>query len=141
MFSDPHLYFIANLRIVMKELLCILPSLSDLRIIIGIPSAALGNDPTFRCQIQNISVCGDSLSEYNIKLCLFEGRCNLILYNFDAGMVTYHLSALLQCLCTAYIQTDGSLELQRASTGSRLRITEHNSNLFTQLIDKDHTAV
>lgn len=62
-------------------------------------------------------------------------------YDFDTYMIADHLAALLDGFHTAHIHADGRIELQCTAAGSRLRIAEHNSNLFTQLVDKDHTAV
>ena len=56
-------------------------------------------------------------------------------------MVTNHLSALLQSLSSADIHTDRWIELQCPSTRCCLRITEHNANLLTQLVDKDYNTV
>ena len=55
MFPDFHLYLSARLRIVAKELLCILPSLPDLGILIGIPRTALHHDPAVCRQIQDVA--------------------------------------------------------------------------------------
>jgi len=56
-------------------------------------------------------------------------------------MVTYHLTALLQCLHAADIHTDRCIELQGTSTGCSLRITEHYADLLTELVDKDYHTV
>ena len=56
-------------------------------------------------------------------------------------MVTDHLAALLQGLCPSDIKTYGSIELQSTSTSRCLRVAKHNTNLFTELIDKDYHTV
>ena len=56
-------------------------------------------------------------------------------------MVTDHLTRLLECLHAAHVQTHGRIELERTSTGGRLRITKHHTNLLTQLVNEDHDTV
>ena len=66
---------------------------------------------------------------------------HLVLNYFHTGVVSNHLTTLLQCFHTAYIHTDRCIEFQRTSTGCSFRIAKHHSNLLTKLVDKDHHAV
>ena len=69
------------------------------------------------------------------------GGAILFFTTLITGTVADDLAALLQCLDTAYIHTDGRVELQCTATGRSLRIAEHDTDLFTQLVDKDHGTV
>ena len=130
-----------DLRILSQEDLCILSSLANLAIIVGEPCTALLDDTKIHCQIQDVTLFGDSLSEHDIKFCFFKRRCHFILHDFDTGTVTDHFSTLFDRLGSSDIHTHGSVELQGTSTGGCLRITEHDTDLFTQLVDKDHDTV
>ena len=86
--------------------LCILTSLTDLFSVVCIPCTTLIDQINLRRKIQDISFSGNSFSEHDIKFCFLERRCNFILHDLHADMVTNHLSALLQSLSSADIHTD-----------------------------------
>ena len=65
-------------------------------------------------------------------------RCDLVLDDLDTHTVADDLAALFERLDTAYIHTDGRVKLQCTATGCNLRIAEHDTDFFTQLVDKDH---
>ena len=44
-------------------------------------------------------------------------------------------------LGSSYVKTNGRIELKGASTSGRLRVSEHNADLLTELVDKDHDTV
>jgi len=56
-------------------------------------------------------------------------------------MITNHLTCLLQGFHTTNIQSYGGIEFQCTSSGRSLRISEHNSNFLTKLVDKDNYAI
>lgn len=141
MLPDFHLDLPACLRVVPQKLLGVLPALSDLGIIVGIPCTALHHDAAVGCQIQDIAHCGDPLSKHDVKLRLPERRCDLVLYNFHSGPVADDLAALLQSLDPPDVQPDRRIEFQRTASGSRLWIAEHDSDFLPELIDEDDHAV
>ena len=65
----------------------------------------------------------------------------LCFYDFDTGMVTNDFSCLLELFYTAHVQTDRRIKLKCTATGRRLRISKHNTNFFTELVDKDYNTV
>ena len=109
--------------------------------LISIPGAALLHDVLLRRQIQYIALTGNTFSEHDIKLCLTEWRSNLVLHNLDADTVSNHFAALLRRLNPADIHADRRIELECPSTGRNLRVSEHDTNLLTQLVDKDNDTI
>ncbi len=61
---------------------------------------------------------------------------NMMSYNFHLGMITNNLAALLDSFYSSHIHTNRRIELKCSSTSSNFRITEHNTNLLTKLVDK-----
>ena len=139
--SDLLLNLITDICMLFQENLRIFTSLSDLISVICVPCTALIYNSAFRCQIKNISLFGNAGSEHNIKFCLFKRRSHLILHNFDSGVVSHHLTALFQCLYSADIHADRWIKFQSTPTCRCLRVSKHNSNLLTQLIDKDNYTI
>ena len=77
---------------------------------------------------------------HNIELSLSERRCYLVLDNLNTGTAADNIVAVFQRVDTTYIHTDGRVEFQCAATGSGFRITEHNANLFTDLVDENSST-
>ena len=68
-------------------------------------------------------------------------QSNLVLHNLDADTVSNHFAALLQRLNPADIHADRRIELECPSTGRNLRVSEHDTNLLTQLVDKNNDTI
>ena len=88
-------------------------------------------------QIHNLSRAGDSRTEHDVEFGFAERRSHLVLDNLHAYLVTQYFISIFQRGDAADIQTDRSVELQCVTTGRRLRITEHDADLLTQLVDED----
>ena len=56
-------------------------------------------------------------------------------------MVTNNFTTLLKRLNTSHIKSYRRIELQSTSTGRCLRVTKHNANLLTKLVDEDNNTV
>ena len=72
--------------------------------------------------------------------CCLKRRRHLVLNDLDIDLVADDLRAVLDCLAAADIQTNAGVKLQRSSARRRLRVTEHDPDLFTQLVDEDRRA-
>lgn len=126
---------------ILKIDLDILTSLTDPLTVVRVPCAALIDYVALCCKIQDLTLSGDTCTKHDIKFCLLEWRCNLVLDYLDLGMVADHLTALLESLSPSDIHTDRCIELKGTSTCGGLRITKHNADFLTKLVDKDDHAV
>ncbi len=140
---NSHLMFdlITDIWMLLQKQLCILTALADLIALVCIPGTALIHYGILNSKVKDIALLGNAGTKHDIKFCLLKWRSHLILHNLDPGVVTHHLSTLLQSLYTANIKTYRRVELQGTSTCGGLRITEHNSHFFTELIDKNHNTI
>ena len=78
---DPYLLLdlIADLRMILKIDLDILTSLTDPLTVVRVPCAALIDYIALCCKIQDLTLSGDTCTKHDIKFCLLEWRCNLVL--------------------------------------------------------------
>ena len=77
------------------------------------------------------------MTEHDIELCLAEWRSHLVFYNFHTHLVSLDLVTIFQLSNTTDIQTDRSIEFQCVTTCRRFRVSEHYTDLITQLVDED----
>ncbi len=84
-----------NFWICLQESLCVLPSLADALIPIGIPCPALLDSVVVCGQIQDIALPRYPLSIDDVELRFFEGRSNLILHYPHPGSATDDFLPLL----------------------------------------------
>ena len=80
---------------------------------------------------------GDTFTEHDVKFCSAERRCYFILHHFHLSQFTENLFAIFDRLATTDIQTYRSVELQSVTTGCCFRVTEHNTDFLTQLVDEN----
>ena len=121
----------------MKKLLCIFSSLSDSIALEAVPRARLVHDLALYGAVQRIALSGNSSAVHDIELRLLKRRRYFIFNDFDSRPVSYDLIAGFNAFDPAHIHTHRRVELQRAASGSDLRIAEHDPHLFSQLIDKN----
>ena len=119
----------------------ILSSLPDFLSSILIPCAALVHNIHAGRQVQDVSCHRNSLAKHDIELRFLKRRCNLILHHLDSGTVADILSALLDGFDPTHVQPNRGIKFQGTTTGRCLRISEHDTDLLPQLIDKYHCAI
>ena len=115
---------------------CIVFSLPDPFPIIAIPRTGLLNDFGFRSQIEDLTFTGSPLSIKNIKIGFLERRSCFVLDDLDTCFAADYLIAGFDRSCPADIQADRRIELQCIPPRRRFRITEHDTDLHTDLIDE-----
>src|SRR5690606_35970487 len=63
-------------------------------------------------------------------------------HNLHSGLVSGHITVgILDLGGSSDIQSDGSVKFKGVPSSGCFRISEHNTDLLSQLVDKDHTAV
>src|SRR6185312_7209224 len=76
-----------------------------------------------------------------VELDLFEGRRDLVLDHFHAGLVAHHFIPVLDRADAADVQTHGRVEFQGIAAGGGFRIAEHDADLHADLVDENHDGV
>src|SRR5437588_362806 len=82
-----------------------------------------------------------SVSVENIHLNLAERSGDFVLDDLDFGSIADHRFTLFYSGRAPNLDTDGRIKFQCPAPGRRLGITEHNTDLFPKLIDKDETGI
>ena len=128
--------FLGKLRVLLKGDFGIIAALSHTLLAIVEPSTAALENANLNAQVNDFTHTGNTLTVHNIELCLFKGRCYLILNNAGAGAVTDNGGAVFDCLLLTDVNTNAGIETEGATAGCNLGIAVDNANLFTKLIDK-----
>ena len=100
----------------------------------GEPCAGLVDYLKLNAEVNDLADLGNTLAVHDVKLCLFERGSALVLYDLCARAVADHLSAHLECLDPAHVDTNGGVVFKRKTAGSGFRISVHNADLLTQLV-------
>ena len=106
----------------------------------GEPCAGLVDYLKLNAEVNDFTDLGNTLAVHDVKLCLFERGSALVLYDLCARAVADHLSAHLECLDPAHVDTNGGVVFKRKTAGSGFRISVHNADLLAQLIDEYNGA-
>ena len=134
------LYLRRDLRVLFEELSCILPSLSESHFAVAVECTGLLDDVLLGGYIEDFTYFGNTLIEKDVDLAIPEGGCDLILDHFHFDSVSCSLPLVsrsrLDLILLPDIQSLGSIEFEGVSTGSGLRISEHDADLHPDLIDE-----
>src|SRR5207248_5631427 len=76
-----------------------------------------------------------------VEFRLFERRAAIVLYALDAGTVADRVRAVLEALDPPYVQPDRGVELQRPTTGRRLRAVVHHDTIDEVVVVALHLDV
>src|SRR5699024_9159894 len=58
-------------------------------------------------------------------------------HDLQTSFVPNHFISLFQCFRTAHFQPDGGIKFQCTATGGCLRVAEHDTHFFTDLVDEN----
>ena len=86
-------------------------------------------------------VFGNSFPENDVEFRCPERRSDLVLHHFYFYPVAHRFFAILDLRHAPDIQPDRSIEFQRVASRRRLRIAEHDADLFPQLVDKNTNGI
>src|SRR5688572_9757300 len=79
----------------------------------------------------------NSLAVKDIKFSRTERRRHLVFHNFNTSTITNDGLTFFDLTNPANIQTYRSIKFKCISTGGSFRISEHDSNFFTELVNED----
>src|ERR1051326_3338343 len=129
----------AVLRVLLQELSRIFPALSETFALEREPRAALFDNIFIDGKIQDIPFARDSFAIHDVELSFTERRSNFVLNDLRLRPAADNFLTVLDRGDSSHIDPNRGVKLQRAAAGSRLRISEHDANFFTDLVD-EHQA-
>src|ERR1700679_522379 len=115
----------------------ILSALSNALASVAIPSPRLLHDILRPPKGEHIAFARDAFAIQDVKLSFAEWSGNLVLDHLDLGAGADHHVAFLDRRDAANVDAHRGVELERAATGRRFRIAEHNPDFFADLINKN----
>src|SRR5215472_10379844 len=130
-----------DFRMIPQEILGVLASLADALALERIPGAAFLEDVLLRSEVYQISFFGNPAAVHDVELHLLEGRRYLVLHHFDPGSAADHRLAVLDCSDPPDVHPLRSVKLQRVATGGGFWISEHHTDLHSNLIDEDDAGL
>src|SRR5829696_5500878 len=128
---------LADLVVLLEELLGVLPALPEAFVAVCEPGAALLDHIVLDADVEQASLAGDPLSVHHVELDRLEGWGDLVLYDLDPSLVAHSVAADLERTDAPDVQTHAGIELQRPPSRRRLGRAEHNPYLLPQLVDEN----
>src|SRR5215213_2349246 len=143
--AELHLHVAFNLAqdlgIVFHRLFSVFPSLSQALAFIRKPGATLLHRSLHYGEIEQIAFTRNSLAVHNVEFSLAKWRRHFVLRHFHFRAIAGYAIAVFDRADTTNIESQGRIELERATAGRRFRIAKHHSDLLADLIDEDETGV
>src|SRR4051794_25946771 len=89
-----------------QERLGVLPALTELLALVGVPSAGLLHDPEFHRDIQQRALTADAMAVHDVELSLTKRRSNLVLHDLHPGAGTGDLDTIFDGLDPTNVEPD-----------------------------------
>src|SRR5580692_5014700 len=136
----PDLAFDLNgdIGMLLEEALGVFAALADALLSVGVPGAALADDVLIERDVEDRSHLRDAVTVGDVELGLPEWWSAFILDDFDARARSDAVLADLDRFELANVEPNGCIEFQRAAARRRFGISEHDADLFAELVDEDH---
>ncbi|MBA7709478.1 hypothetical protein ES703_118396 [subsurface metagenome] len=106
----------------------------------GEPGPVFLHNPQGNTQVKDITLLGDSVPKNEIKLRFLERGRNFIFYYFYPGPVSHHLVSFFDGADAPDIQPLRRIELQGIAASRGFRVTEHDTNFHTYLVNEYDTC-
>src|SRR5215212_7709327 len=128
---------LADLVVLLEELLGVLAALAEPLLAVGEPRPALLDHVVLYPDVEQAALARDPLTVHHVELDRLERRRHLVLYYLDPGLVANGVVADLQRPDAPDIKTHAGIELQRPPTRCRLGRAEHDPYLLPELVDEN----
>ena len=122
-------------------MLGLFPALAQAHLPIVDPGPTLLHDVQFHTEIEKVPLKTDPLIEHDVKFSRLERRSDLVLDHLGSHTVANRLAGgIFDGRDAPYVQTDGTVEFQGITARRGLRVAEHHTDLYADLIDEDQTG-
>src|SRR5262249_50025941 len=126
--------------VIFQELTGVFAALADALTLVAEPCTGFFDDVLGDGQIEQVAFFRNTFSVQDVEFGLTERCGNFILHDLHFGARANHLVAVFDGGNAANVGTDGSIELQRATTGGGFGIAEHDADLLANLVDEDEAG-
>src|SRR5215210_7686218 len=128
---------LADLVVLLEELLGVLAALPEAFVAVGEPGPALLDHAVLDAHVEQAALARDPLPVHHVELNHLERRRHLVLYHLDPGLVADRVGANLERPDAPDVQPHAGVEFQRPSARRRLRRAEHDPDLLPELVDEN----
>src|SRR3974390_2665254 len=115
--ADFGLQLLADIRVVLEELLGVFAALSDAVALVAEPRTRLLHQVHVDRQVEEVAFMRDAFAVHNVELGLAEGRSGLVLHDLDLRTIADNLIALFDGADAANIDAHRGVDFQRAPPG------------------------
>src|SRR5579859_2818805 len=105
------------------------------------PAAALLYDTQFHTHVDDLAHLRNAFAKNNIEFGGTEWRSHLVLYDLYLHPVAHRFFAILDLRHAPDIEPDRGIEFKGITTGGRLGISKHDTDLFPELVDEDTDGI
>src|SRR6185436_1314585 len=112
--------------------------LAETDVAVGEPGAGFLDDLVLDADVEELAGLGDAFAVADVELRLAEGCGHLVLDDLHLDARADHFLPFLDLVRAADIQTHGGVELEGPAAGGGLRVAEHDTNFFTDLVNENH---
>src|SRR5690554_124644 len=124
-----------DIQVCLEEVDCILPALPYLLTHVRVPGTTLVKQFIFERSIENTPVVAYPFAEEHVEFNFLERWSNLVLHDLYSYPVSDDIvGTSAYCFYAANLDSDRGVELECITTGGRLRVTEHDIDLHTNLV-------
>src|SRR5579884_737920 len=132
---------VAELGTFDQSLAGVFSALSDPLAFVAVPGTALFDDLVFGAEVKQVAFFRNPDSIEDIDFSFPKRRGDLVLDDLDLGAITNHRFAVLNGGRATNLGANAGEKFQRAASGGGFRVTEHDPDLFANLIDEDEARV
>src|SRR5580692_250725 len=130
-----HLY--EDVLVLFEEAARVFAALPDALARVAIPGTRFFHDVVGHRQVQHVAFAADAFAIKNVEFSFAERRSHLVLHDLDLGARADDGVAFFHGGDAADIDAHGRIELQSAAAGRGFGVTEHDTDLFANLVDED----
>src|SRR5688572_22451337 len=116
----------------------VLTALAEADVAVGEPGTGLLDDLVLDADVEELAGLGDAFAVADVELRLPEGCGHLVLDDLHLDARADHFLAFFDLVRAADVQAHGRIELESPAAGGGLRVAEHDTNFFTNLVDENH---
>src|SRR3974390_123459 len=135
--ADFGLQLLADVRVVLEELLGVFAALADAVALVAEPRTRLLHQVQVDRQVDEVAFMRDAFAVHDVELGLAERSGSLVLHDLYFSAIADDLIALFDGADTPDVDAHRGVELQRAPARGGFRIAEHHANLLADLVDED----
>src|SRR5215213_1533981 len=130
-----------DLRVLPQRYFSIFPALAQSFAFVREPGATLFHGPLDHREVEQIAFARNAFAIHDVEFTLAERRRDFVLRHLHFGTIAGHAIAVFDRADAPDIESQRRVKLERAPAAGCFRTTEHDANLFADLVDEDEAGI